>query len=83
MAVGILLGWVLRNKKIPFLSNIIMILIWVLLFLLGVEVGGDENLIRSMGSLGFEGFIISLAGVAGSCFLALCLWRWSKNKDSE
>lgn len=60
-----------------------MVLIWVLLFLLGVEVGGDETLIRGIGNLGAEGLAIATAGVVGSALLAFFLWKWAGMKNKR
>ena len=63
MAAGIGAGWLLRRRRLTWLGRVTDALIWVLLFLLGVEVGGDERIIRGMASLGLEALVISTAGV--------------------
>ena len=50
----------------------------MLLFLLGVEVGGDERIIRGIASLGVEAALVALAGVAGCALLCILLWRHAK-----
>jgi len=75
MASGIAIGWLLRGRKLPYLGRVTNILIWVLLFLLGVEVGGDERIIKGIASLGVEAIAVAVGGVAGSALLALLLWR--------
>ena len=42
MFAGIGTGFLLRNRKLPGLSQLTMGLIWLLLFLLGLEVGHNE-----------------------------------------
>lgn len=39
MLTGVLIGWVARKHCLKFLQQIIPVFIWLLLFLLGVEVG--------------------------------------------
>lgn len=80
MAGGVCAGRLLRRQNLSFLSTLISILIWVLLFLLGVEVGGDERIVKGMGSLGAEAISISLAGVAGCALFAKGLWTWSQRR---
>lgn len=80
MAAGIGLGWLLRGKKLPFLGKITNFLIWVLLFLLGVEVGGDERIVNGIATLGVEAVAVAVAGVAGSCLPAWGLWRWARSR---
>ncbi len=43
MLTGMLLGFLLRNKRLSWIHKIITLLIWVLLFLLGIDVGGNET----------------------------------------
>lgn len=43
MALGIAAGYLLRNRNLKRLGNVISVLIWLLLFLLGVEAGSDEK----------------------------------------
>lgn len=76
MLSGILVGRLLRSHRIVFLPRIIMALIWILLFLLGVEVGSDSEIIRNMKTLGVEAFVIAVAGALGSAFSAWVLWRY-------
>ena len=77
MACGIGLGWLLRRRRLPLLGKVTNFFIWVLLFLLGVEVGGDERIVNGIASLGLEAAVIAAAGVAGSSVIALLLWKWS------
>ncbi len=75
MFCGIILGRLLRSKSLPFSGTLTNVFIWILLFLLGVEVGNDERIVKGMASLGFEAIIMAVAGVAGSGLLSLCLWK--------
>ena len=77
MASGIAIGWLLRGRRLPWLGKVTNMLIWVLLFLLGVEVGGDERIIKGMASLGAEAITVAVGGVLGCTVLALFLWRWA------
>ena len=83
MAAGIGAGYLLRRRDLRHLGKIISMLIWLLLFLLGVEVGGDDRIVRGIGSLGVEAVIISVAGVLGSVVLAMALWRLSSGKAEK
>ena len=81
MGFGILLGWLFRKKKLTFLGKIINVLIWVLLFLLGVEVGSDERIVNGIATLGLEGIVIAVAAVSGSVALAYFLWKTVASKS--
>lgn len=60
-------------------GRIVTWLIWLLLFLLGVEVGSNEMIVRSLPTLGVEALLLSSAATLGCCVLACMLWRVSKN----
>lgn len=81
MGFGILLGWLFRKRKLPFLGKVINVLIWVLLFLLGVEVGSDERIVNGIATLGLEGIAIAVAAVIGSVLLAYILWKAVASKS--
>ena len=72
MLTGMLLGYLLRNKRLSWIHKIITLLIWILLFLLGIDVGGNE-------------FIITVAAVIGSTLCAWGLWYllYSKGKETK
>ena len=59
MLTGMLLGFLLRNKRLSWIHKIITLLIWVLLFLLGIDVGGNETIIKGLHTLGLEALIIT------------------------
>lgn len=80
MAAGIGAGYLLRRRPLRHLGKIVSVLIWVLLFLLGVEVGGDERIVKGIASLGVEAVMITIAGVAGCGLLSLVLWKFVKPK---
>lgn len=83
MLAGALLGFVLRKKRMLKLNRIITGLIWLLLFLLGVEVGGNRQIMEGFATLGVEAVVITLLSVLGSCIAAWGLWYWIyKNKNT-
>lgn len=75
MLTGMLMGWLLRKQDMGWIHRFITLLIWVLLFLLGMEVGGNEKIIRSIGTLGIEAVVMTLGGTFGSVVFAWALWR--------
>lgn len=60
-------------------GRIVTWLIWLLLFLLGIEVGSNEMIVRSLPTLGVEALLLSSAATLGCCVLAWALWRVSKD----
>lgn len=64
-------------------GRIVTWLIWVLLFLLGIEVGSNEMIVRSLPTLGVEALLLSSAATLGCCVLAWILWRVLKNNTVQ
>lgn len=80
MFAGIAVGYLLRSKKIRFIHWVITTLIWLLLFLLGLEVGANETIVRQFGKLGFEAFLLAGGATLGSVVFAWFLWLAVRNK---
>lgn len=70
-----LVGWLLRKQEMSWIHRLITLLIWVLLFLLGIEVGGNEKIVRGLATLGVEAIVMTLFGTLGSVIAAWALWR--------
>ena len=83
MFIGIGLGYLLRRQSLPWISKAITALIWLLLFLLGIEVGHNERIIRSLPTLGLEAFVIAIVCVLGSCVAAWGLWKYVNGRKEE
>lgn len=75
MLAGMLAGYVLRSKRLALIQPAITVLIWALLYLLGVEVGGNEAIINSLHTLGMEAAVMTIGGTLGSVTAALLLWK--------
>lgn len=80
MFIGIGTGYLLRRQSLPWIQKAITLLIWLLLFLLGMEVGQNEQVIRSLPTLGLEALAIAVACALGSCIAAWMLWKRIKRK---
>ncbi len=82
--LGITAGYVLRTRiksktagttVAKWSSRLTTWLIWLLLFMLGIEVGGNEQIISALPTLGVEAIVLSVFATLGSCMLAWGLWR--------
>ena len=69
-----LVGRLLRRWPQPWVSGLLTYIIWVMLFCIGIEVGGNETLMQSLGRLGWESFVATLL-IAVVCSLGVC-WFW-------
>ncbi len=83
MLAGILAGRLLRGRRMSFLPRIVMFFIWLLLFLLGVEVGANPEIVASLKLLGLEAVVIAVAGTLGSVLLAWALWRYVERSNGK
>lgn len=83
MLTGMLLGYLLRNKKLSWIHRIITLLIWLLLFLLGIDVGGNQAIINGLHTIGLEALLITLAAVIGSVLASWGLWYLIHRKEKQ
>lgn len=83
MVSGVALGYIFRNRQINAIHKIITVLIWLLLFILGVEVGENREIVENLHSLGVEALIISVLSTLGSVVGAMFLWRWLKKSKNQ
>ena len=56
IALGIIVGYFLRNKSKTksFIEKLTMVVIFALLFVLGVAIGNDKNIMNSLQTLGLQ-----------------------------
>lgn len=69
---GIVTGRLLQSRRLAFVSRLIAVIIWALLFLLGLEVGSDPAVVGGMATLGRTAFVIFVFSVAGASGLRGC-----------
>jgi uncharacterized membrane protein YbjE (DUF340 family) len=82
MLVGIIAGFILRKKQFKIIQKVLFVLIWLLLFLLGAEIGSNPTVVRQTGKLGFDALLIGAAGTLGSILGAALLWKLIKPDKS-
>ena len=82
MFSGIAFGYLMRRHRFTHIGKIIISFIWILLFVLGVEVGGDPKVMNSLHTLGIEAIFIAGISILGSAVAAMLLWKNVK-KDEE
>ena len=90
--LGIGIGYAVRTRttSAPLVSTVnkwsgkaTTWLIWLLLFMLGLEVGSDKHIIASLPTLGVEALLLAVCATVGSCVLAWALWKPAKNGGGE
>ena len=80
LAGGLIAGWFLRRRRFAWTGRLSVFLIWLLLFLLGLEAGGNRMVMQSLPSLGLEALGVAVACAAGSCVMALLLWTFVRKR---
>ena len=76
MLCGMAVGFLLRKRRLRVVPHAVTVLIWLLLFLLGIEVGSNPQVVNGITSLGFEAVWLSIAGMAGTLVFSWLLWKW-------
>ena len=75
MLLSMGVGFLLRSYTLSFIHSVITVLIWMLLFILGLEVGGNSDIVNGLHTLGLEALVVTSLSVLVSCVLAWALWR--------
>ena len=85
MFAGMLLGFLLRKQRLSWIHKVITVFIWLLLFLLGIDVGSNQEIINGLHTIGLEAVILTLAAVLGSVTAAWALWYmvYKRNRRSD
>lgn len=80
MVSGIVLGYLLREKNLKFIQKLITCAIFALLFLLGLSVGTNGQIMDNLGTIGLDALLITLGAVAGSVFCAWMVYKFYFSK---
>lgn len=75
LSFGLVIGYFIRGRNITKIGRVITVLIWTLLFCLGVKVGTDEKVVAELPKIGLEALTITIGAVIGSVFFAWLLWK--------
>ena len=76
MLLGVFTGYLLKNYQLRWVQKWIMLAIWLLLFLLGIAVGTNGEIMNNLDTIGLKGLILALGGVSGSVILAWVVYRF-------
>ena len=76
MFCGIAVGFLMRKRQLRVVPHAVTVLIWLLLFFLGVEVGENPQVINGIRDLGVEALWLASAGIVGTVLFSWALWRW-------
>ena len=83
MLVGIAVGYLMRKCSSRWVSPALTVLIWLLLFFLGVEVGANRHVLNGIKDLGIDALVMAVGASGGSIALAWALWMYIKRKKGD
>ena len=69
-------GYLCRRMSLGWVGHVITALIWLLLFVLGLEVGANRRIMDSLVNLGGESLLVAAMCTLGSLITAKALWQW-------
>jgi len=76
MVSGIVAGYFLRRiPNITFIGKLITGFIFLLLFTLGLSVGGNDVIVSNLSTIGVQALVITLAAVVGSVLAAWIVYK--------
>lgn len=83
MFCGIFLGFIFRKKRsvITAADKLAGWSIYLLLFLLGLSVGGNKMIINNFLQIGFNSILLTLSGVSGSVILSFITYKFLFKKN--
>ncbi len=77
MFLGVGIGFLLRRAEwMRHISKTISYTILLLLFLLGVSVGANKDIVNNLATLGGQAFLLAAAGALGSALAAWGVYRF-------
>lgn len=77
MTIGFILGYVFRNKTkfILFSNKATTLIIYMLLFLLGISVGLNKTIVYNLANIGLQAILITFGAMLGSLILAYITYK--------
>ncbi len=78
LVFGLLVGFFIRRKKkiIRFSDKLLMISIYLLLFLLGISIGKNSDIIGNFPRIGLKAIALTVGGILGSCVVSLFIYKF-------
>ena len=85
LATGILVGFLVVGRPAwhRFNNHSLNLAIYVMLFLLGISVGTNKEVIGNLGKIGYEAVAIAIASIAGSVLVSSLLFKFLFKKHAK
>lgn len=78
---SVLVGYLLRRWPQAWVGKLLTISIWLMLFIIGIEVGGNEMLVSSLGQLGIQALLLTVITTLCCGAGSLLLWRYLQSEQ--
>lgn len=82
MAIGVIAGYLLRNRK--FLQNIeksTSLTVFLLLFVLGLSIGSNQLIIENIGHFGWQAAVLAGSSLGGSILATRFISQYFLGKE--
>ncbi len=69
VVVGYFVGGLIRKKsdnKLPWIGKVQTVVMILLLLVMGIRLGANEEVVKGLGSIGIVGFVTAIFAMAGS-----------------
>ena len=83
LVAGIAAGYAARKRKQTVTAKLTTALVWLLLFMLGVSIGGDTAILNSLDTIGARAAAIGAASTIGSCAAAWLLLKLTERRRGK
>lgn len=82
--LGIAIGYVFRRKiKEKPVNRFITFIIYLLLFMLGVSVGGNDRVMNNLDTIGLKALVIALSVMVGSAAVSSLIYHFVYKHKKE
>ncbi len=86
LVVGFILSRSLARKNLNLsgIQNVLMIIVYIMCFVMGIRMGANEKVIMNLGTIGLQGFVITVFTIAGSIgFITILRKFFHMNKEGD
>jgi len=84
LCIGIGIGYLCRRVYIlRKLESTISYTIFIMLFIFGITIGADKNIINNIGNFGLQAVLLAVCGVLGSLFASYLAYRILSKKGDQ
>jgi len=79
LILGFIIGYVMRRNHVRIkIDRYLVFSVIILLFLIGVNLGSNKDIIKNIMILGIQSFILAITSVIGSAIIAYMVSRYVK-----